>query len=75
MSMPNRTTADLSSYPDLVVIDLGMRVNAPGGLATLVSFGSRIRKSVKAQPDGLLLHENPVVLAVPAPRGNASVLA
>jgi hypothetical protein len=25
----NRTTADLSSYPDLVVIYLGMRVNKP----------------------------------------------
>src|SRR5438094_848570 len=28
------------------------------GLATLISFGSKIRKSVEAQPDGLLLHEN-----------------
>ena len=33
---PNRTTADLSSYPDLVVIYLGMRVNAPSGLRTLI---------------------------------------
>jgi hypothetical protein len=55
---PNRTTADLSSYPDLVVIYLGMRVNAPSGLRTLISFGPKIRKSVEAQPDGLLLHEN-----------------
>ena len=55
---PNRTTADLSSYPDLVVIYLGMRVNAPKGVATLISFGSKIRRSVEAQPDGLLLHEN-----------------
>ena len=55
---PNRTTVDLSTYPDLVVIYLGMRVNAPGGLTTLISFGSKIRKSVEAQPDGLLLHEN-----------------
>ena len=54
----NRTTADLSSYPDLVVIYLGMRVNAPRGLTTLASFGPRIRQSVQAQPDGLLLHEN-----------------
>ena len=36
---PNRTTADLSSYPDLVVIYLGMRVNEPRGLKTLMSFG------------------------------------
>jgi hypothetical protein len=40
---PNRTTADLSS--DLVVIYLGMRVNSPKGLTTLLSFGSEIRKS------------------------------
>jgi hypothetical protein len=55
---PNRTTADLSAYPDLVVIYLGMRVNAPSGLATLASFGAKIRKSVEARPDGLLLHES-----------------
>jgi len=55
---PNRTTADLSSYPDLVVIYLGMRVNEPRGVKTLMSFGPKIRKSVEAQPDGLLLHEN-----------------
>src|SRR5215471_11266525 len=54
---PNRTTVDLSSYPDLVVIYLGMRVNSPRGVATLMSFGPNIQKSVEAQPDGLLLHE------------------
>jgi Domain of unknown function (DUF4188) len=55
---PNRATADLSAYPDLVVIYLGMRVNSPAGLRTLASFGPKIRKSVEARPDGLLLHEN-----------------
>ena len=35
-----------------------MRVNSPRGLATLASFGPKIRKSVEARPDGLLLHEN-----------------
>jgi hypothetical protein len=64
-----RTTADLSSYPDLVVICLGMRVNAPGGLRTLMSFGSKIRKSVEAQPDGLLLHENLMFSLVPPHAG------
>jgi Domain of unknown function (DUF4188) len=54
----SRTTADLSSYPDLVVIYLGMRVNEPRGVRTLMSFGPKIRQSVEAQPDGLLLHEN-----------------
>jgi len=57
-SAPNRTTVDLSAYPDLVVIYLGMRVNSAKGLTTLMSFGPKIRKSVQAQPDGLLLHEN-----------------
>jgi hypothetical protein len=48
----------LSSYLDLVVIYLGMRVSSPRGLKTLISLGPKIRKSVQAQPDGLLLHEN-----------------
>ena len=54
----NRVTVDLGSYPDLVVIYLGMRVNAFRGLVTLFKFGPRIQKSVAAKPDGLLLHEN-----------------
>jgi hypothetical protein len=53
-----RRTVDLSSYPDLVVIYLGMRVNAMTGLKTLAGFGPQIARSVDAQPDGLLLHEN-----------------
>src|SRR5499427_2710338 len=35
-----------------------MRVNEPKGVRTLASFGQKIRQSVEAQPDGLLLHEN-----------------
>jgi hypothetical protein len=58
VTKPNRTTVDLSAYPELVVIYLGMRVNSLSGFPTLMSFGSKIRKSVEAQPDGLLLHEN-----------------
>jgi hypothetical protein len=53
-----RRTVDLSGYPDLVVIYLGMRVNTVIGLKTLVGIGPRIAKSVESQPDGLLLHEN-----------------
>jgi hypothetical protein len=66
---PNRATADLSSYPDLVVIYLGMRVNSPQGVTTLISFGPKIRKSVEAQPDGLLLHENLLVSLIPPHAG------
>jgi hypothetical protein len=53
-----RRTVDLSGYPDLVVIYLGMRVNALQGLKTIAGFGPQISKSVDARPDGLLLHEN-----------------
>ncbi len=48
----------LVGVADLVVIYLGMSVNAARGVRTLISFGPKIRKSVEAQPDGLLLHEN-----------------
>jgi hypothetical protein len=57
---PRRTTADLAAYPDLVVIYLGMRVEEPGGERTLELLGPRIRASVEAEPDGLLLHEEVV---------------
>ena len=53
-----RQTVDLSGYPDLVVIYLGMRVNALFGLKTLVGLGPQITGSVAAKPDGLLLHES-----------------
>jgi hypothetical protein len=54
----NRRTVELSGYPDLVVIYLGMRVNTLTGLKTLFGFGPKIAKSVESQPDGLLLHED-----------------
>ena len=53
-----RQTVDLSKYPDLVVIYLGMRVNRLYGMKTLFGFGPKISSSVHAQPDGLLRHEN-----------------
>ena len=52
-----RQTVDLSKYPNLVVIYLGMRVNRLTGVKTLLGFGPEISDSVAAQPDGLLLHE------------------
>lgn len=53
----NRQTVDLSSYPDLVVIYLGMRVNRLTGFKTLFGFGPKIESSAAAKPDGLLHHE------------------
>jgi hypothetical protein len=60
-----RRTVDLSAYPDLVVIYLGMRVNRLVGLKTLLGFGPKIARSVEAQPDGLLLHENMMFSLLP----------
>jgi hypothetical protein len=58
MARVNRQTVDLSHYPDLVVIYLGMRVNRLYGFRRLLGLGPQISKSVADQPDGLLLHES-----------------
>lgn len=54
----DRTTVDLSEYPDLVVIYLGLRIRRLAGLKRLLGLGPQIQKSWRAQPDGLLLHED-----------------
>lgn len=56
-STVDRKTVDLSAYPDLVVIYLGMRVNSPRGLLTVARFGPMIQKAVDEKPEGLLVHE------------------
>jgi len=61
----DRRTVDLSAFPDLVVIYLGMRVNELKGLKTLLKFGPKISRSVAERPDGLLLHENMLFSVVP----------
>jgi hypothetical protein len=55
--VPRRQAADLSAYPDLVVIYLGMRARTPRGALTILKYGPRIRRSAAAKPDGLLRHE------------------
>jgi hypothetical protein len=60
-----RRTVDLSAYPDLVVIYLGMRVNTLTGMKTLLGFGPKISQSVAEQPEGLLVHENLVFSLFP----------
>lgn len=52
-----RQRVDLSAYPQLVVIYLGMRVNHWFGFKTLFGLGPQISKSAAAHPDGLLSHE------------------
>lgn len=54
----DRCTVDLSAYPDLVVVYLGLRVNMLAGLRRLARLGPEIGASVAAAPDGLLLHED-----------------
>ena len=62
-SSVNRQTVDLSKYPNLVVIYLGMRVNALKGVQTLLGFGPKISQSVANKPEGLLLHE-PIIYSL-----------
>ncbi len=52
-----RTTVDLSGYPDLVVIYLGMKVRNLKGLSSLARTGREIGQAVAGHPDGLLRHE------------------
>jgi hypothetical protein len=54
----DRRTVDLSAFPNLVVVYLGMRVNRLTGLKTMLGLGPRISKSAADQPTGLLLHES-----------------
>jgi hypothetical protein len=51
----DRLTVDLSTYPNLVVIHLGMRVQSLRGLSRVLRLGRQIRKAVAEAPDGLLL--------------------
>jgi hypothetical protein len=61
----NRQTVNLSEFPDLVVIYLGMRVRDMRGLAKLLQTGRQIKAGVAQGPDGLLLHEDIVFSLLP----------
>jgi hypothetical protein len=52
--MTSRATVDLSGYPDLVVIYLGLQVRALRGVATLLRLGPAVARAVGPKPDGLL---------------------
>jgi Domain of unknown function (DUF4188) len=60
-----RQTVDLSGYPDLVVIYLGMHAKELRGLRTLLAYGPRINRAAKAAPDGLLWHQTFMFALVP----------
>lgn len=57
MSVPARSSVDLSGYPELVVIYLGMRVTSWRGLKTVFETGRGIVRAVAEKPAGLLAHE------------------
>lgn len=59
-SRVTRATVDLSGFPDLVVMYLGLSLRSPRGIPTILKFMHRIRGAVKKRPEGLLLHE-PVI--------------
>ncbi len=65
----NRETVDLSAFPDLVVIYLGIKVRTLGGLATVAKIGPQINKAVAERPNGLLLHETLMFSLVPVHLG------
>ena len=70
----DRKTVDLSGYPELVVVYLGMRVNRLTGMKTLLGFGPQISDSVAARPDGIAATREYGLFAIPSPRGDAPIL-
>jgi hypothetical protein len=63
-SRVDRRTVNLSHYPDLVVIYLGMRVRTMAGLKTLAGFGPKIERAGAERPDGLLHYENGIIFSL-----------
>src|SRR5436189_4529277 len=58
-----RKTVDLTAYPDLVVIYLGLRVQTLRGLFTSFRLGPQIEKAGASRPEGLLHYENNIVFS------------
>jgi len=59
-----RLTVDLGSYRDLVVVYLGMRVNALAGLRMLLGLGPQIQAAGDARPEGLLHFEQNIIYSL-----------
>lgn len=57
----DRQTVDLTAYPDLVVIYLGMRVRTLAGFLSLAGLGPQISKAGAERPEGLLHFENNII--------------
>ena len=63
-SRVDRRTVDLSAYPDLVVIYLGMKVRTLAGIRTLLGVGPRIDQAGAGRPEGLLHYENNIIYSL-----------
>jgi hypothetical protein len=64
-TMVDLRTVDLTAYPDLVVIYLGMRVRTFAGIKTLLGFGPQIDKAGMQRPEGLLHYESNIIFKTP----------
>jgi len=71
----DRQTVDLSAYPDLVVFYLGMRVRRPRGMLRLFGLGPEIQKSWKGAAGWPATARGFHLVADPAARRDAPVLA
>ena len=60
----DRRSVDLSAFPDLVVIYLGMRVRTLGGIKMLLGLGPQIDKAGAGRPEGLLHFENNIIFSL-----------
>src|SRR5438132_5576868 len=60
----DRRSVDLSGFPDLVVIYLGMRVRTLGGIKMLLGLGPQIDKAGAGRPEGLLHFENNIIFSL-----------
>ena len=60
----DRRAVDLSSFPDLVVIYLGMRVRTLAGIKTLLGLGPQIDTAGAGRPEGLLHFENNIIFTL-----------
>ena len=63
-----RRAAELSDYPDLVVITLGMKAHSLRGLRTLLGLRKEVARAVRDQPDGLLHHDTLIITNWPVHR-------
>jgi len=60
----HRQSVDLTAYPELVVIYLGMHVKTFAGLKTLLGLGPQIDRAARARPEGLLHFENNIIYSL-----------